>query len=69
MAAYRQRAGSDAGCPPTRARLPAIPSAQAVDRRAALGLLAAAAAVSTAQPSEAAYGDAARVFGSKVTNK
>jgi hypothetical protein len=42
---------------------------QAVDRRAALGLLAAAAAVSTAQPSEAAYGDAARVFAGKVTNK
>lgn len=42
---------------------------QAVDRRAALGLLAAAAAVSTAQPSEAAYGDAARVFAGKITNK
>ncbi|KAL4419282.1 hypothetical protein ABPG77_008332 [Micractinium sp. CCAP 211/92] len=41
----------------------------AVDRRAALGLLAAAAAVSTAQPSEAAYGDAARVFAGTITNK
>jgi hypothetical protein len=44
-------------------------SAEGVDRRAALGLLAAAAAVSTAQPSEAAYGDAARVFAGNVTNK
>lgn len=42
---------------------------QGVDRRAALGLLAAAAAVSTAQPSEAAYGDAARVFAGQITNK
>lgn len=40
-----------------------------MDRRAALGLLAAAAAVSTAQPSEAAYGDAARVFAGNITNK
>lgn len=40
-----------------------------MDRRAALGLLAAAAAVSTAQPSEAAYGDAARVFAGTITNK
>lgn len=44
-------------------------SAEGVDRRAALGLLAAAAAVSTAQPSEAAYGDAARVFAGQITNK
>lgn len=41
----------------------------ALDRRAALGLLAATAAAATAQPSEAAYGDAARVFAGKVTNK
>ncbi len=45
------------------------PLLQGVDRRAALGLLAAAAAVSTAQPSEAAYGDAARVFAGNITNK
>ena len=50
------------------ARRPA-PAPQGVDRRAALGLLAAAAAVSTAQPSEAAYGDAARVFAGNITNK
>lgn len=43
--------------------------AQAVARRAALGLLAGAAALITnAQPSEAAFGEAARVFGSKPTN-
>lgn len=42
---------------------------QAVDRRAALGLFAAAAALTGAQPSEAAYGDQARVFAGKVTNK
>lgn len=42
---------------------------QEVDRRAALGLLAGAAAlVAGAQPSEAAYGDAARVFASGATN-
>jgi hypothetical protein len=40
-----------------------------VERRAALGLFAAAAALAGAQPSEAAYGDAARVFAGKVTNK
>lgn len=40
-----------------------------MDRRAALGLLAGAAAlVAGAQPSEAAYGDAARVFASGATN-
>lgn len=62
---------------PRAIRPPSAPSAallhsldlQAVDRRAALGLLAAAAAVSTAQPSEAAYGDAARVFAGTITNK
>lgn len=42
---------------------------QAVDRRAALGLFAAAAALAGAQPSEAAYGDSARVFAGKITNK
>lgn len=42
---------------------------QAVDRRATLGLFAAAAALAGAKPSEAAYGDAARVFAGKVTNK
>jgi hypothetical protein len=56
-----------------RARAALVVRAQkedaAVDRRAALGLLAAAAAVSAAGPSEAAYGDAARVFAGKVTNK
>lgn len=39
-----------------------------VDRRAALGLLAGAAALVAAQPSEAAYGEAARVFASGATN-
>lgn len=34
-----------------------------------LGGLAAAAAISTASPSQAAYGDAARVFAGNVTNK
>ena len=43
---------------------------QAVDRRAALGLLAATAAVvGGAQPASAEYGDAARVFAGKITNK
>jgi hypothetical protein len=43
---------------------------QGVDRRATLGLFAAAAALAGAQPSaEAAYGDAARVFAGKITNK
>lgn len=46
----------------------AFPSPQ-VDRRAVLGGLAAAAAISTAAPSEAAYGDAARVFAGSITNK
>lgn len=55
-------------CPPLPLIRPA-PDVQGVDRRAALGLLAAAAAVSTAQPSQAAYGDAARVFAGKITNK
>lgn len=42
---------------------------QAVSRRAALGLLAGAAAlVSKTGPSEAAFGDAANVFG-RTTNK
>lgn len=42
----------------------------ALGRRAALGLLAGAAALATGvNSSEAAYGDAARVFASKVTNK
>lgn len=42
---------------------------QAVARRAALGLLAGAAAlIANAQPSEAAFGEAARVFGGKPTN-
>lgn len=42
---------------------------QEVDRRAALGLLAGAAAlVAGAEPSEAAYGEAARVFAGKQTN-
>lgn len=41
---------------------------QEVDRRQALGLLAGAAALVSAQPSEAAYGEAARVFASKPTN-
>lgn len=42
---------------------------QAVDRRATLGLFAAAAALAGAKPSEAAYGDQARVFAGKITNK
>lgn len=42
---------------------------QAVDRRAALGLFAAAAAMVSAKPSEAAYGDQARVFAGKITNQ
>lgn len=42
---------------------------QAVSRRAALGLLAGAAALVTKTgPSEAAFGDAANVFG-RTTNK
>lgn len=40
-----------------------------VDRRAAMGMLATAAALVSAKPSEAAYGDAARVFAGKITNK
>jgi predicted lysophospholipase L1 biosynthesis ABC-type transport system permease subunit len=40
-----------------------------VDRRAVLGGLAAAVAISAASPSEAAYGDAARVFAGTITNK
>ncbi len=41
-----------------------------MDRRAALGFLAGAAAlVAGAQPSEAAYGEAARVFASGPTNE
>jgi len=43
--------------------------AQAIDRRATLGLFAAAAALAGAKPSEAAYGDQARVFAGKITNK
>jgi hypothetical protein len=43
---------------------------QGVDRRGALGLLAAAAVLVANQPaSQAAYGEAARVFGSEPTNK
>jgi hypothetical protein len=42
---------------------------QEVDRRAVLGGLAAAVAISAASPSEAAYGDAARVFAGTITNK
>lgn len=39
-------------------------------RRAALGMLAGVAALATqVKPSEAAYGDAARVFAGRVTNK
>ena len=40
-----------------------------VDRRATLGMMAAAATLAGAAPSKAEYGDAARVFASKVTNK
>eukprot|EP00887_Chlorella_sp_A99_P005998 scaffold27.g5998.t1 len=66
------QAAKPAGAKP-RARAAVVVRAQkeeaAVDRRAALGLLAAAAAVSAASPSEAAYGDAARIFAGKITNK
>ena len=48
-------------------RAPPAPLPQ-VDRRQALGFLAGAAALVAAQPSEAAYGEAARVFASKATN-
>ena len=42
---------------------------QAVARRAALGLMAGAAAlIANTPPSEAAFGEAARVFGGKPTN-
>jgi hypothetical protein len=45
------------------------PAAAAIDRRAALGLVAGAAALAAAPPAaNAAYGDAARVFGGKATN-
>lgn len=58
----------------TQARAAVVVRAQqeetALGRRAALGLLAGAAALATrVNPSEAAYGDAARVFASKATNK
>jgi len=43
-------------------------SSEAVDRRSALGLMAAAAALAGAKPSEAAYGDQARVFAGRITN-
>lgn len=42
---------------------------QVVDRRAALGLMAAAVVGARVAPAEAAYGDAARVFAGKVTNQ
>lgn len=43
---------------------------QGIDRRSALGLVAAAAALVTrVAPSQAGYGDSARVFASKITNK
>lgn len=43
---------------------------EAMPRRAALGLIAGAAALAAGtRPSEAAYGDSARVFGGKITNK
>lgn len=42
---------------------------QAVARRAALGLLAGVAGLSfRASPSEAAYGETAKIFGSAPTN-
>ncbi|KAI8113892.1 hypothetical protein M9434_002020 [Picochlorum sp. BPE23] len=44
-------------------------SADEVDRRATLGMMAAAATLAGAAPSKAEYGDAARVFASKITNK
>lgn len=53
-----------AGCLDTHVYL-----VQGVDRRAALGLIAAAVAAARVAPAEAAYGDAARVFAGKVTNK
>jgi len=46
------------------------PRTQAVDRRATLGFIAAAAAALTgAKDAQAAYGDQARVFASTTTNK
>ncbi|KAK9821725.1 hypothetical protein WJX81_005807 [Elliptochloris bilobata] len=70
-----QQAGRDAKRIPgvTAARLHVVVRAQAeepaVARRAALGLLAGAAALITNTPSsEAAFGEAARVFGGKATN-
>ena len=52
--------------PNSRAR---PPRPQAVDRRATLGLMAAAAALAGAKDAQAAYGDQARVFASTTTNK
>jgi len=43
--------------------------AEAMDRRAALSLFTAAGAALIAKPSEAAYGDQARVFAGKITNQ
>ncbi len=49
---------------------PQLVSSVQVPRRAALGLIAGAAALSIrAEPSQAAYGESARVFASKITNK
>lgn len=72
IGAYREHRSRLAASPARReARLPIgsclwVPQ---VDRRAILAAAAAAAAVSAAGPSEAAYGDQARVFAGKITNK
>lgn len=64
----QQPDGAGRGVMQTAATPPLLLPPQ-VDRRAALGLLAAAAAVGSVKPAEAAYGDAARVFASSTTNK
>lgn len=55
--------------PPDSRMRPPPPRTQAVDRRATLGFIAAAAALVGAKDAQAAYGDQARVFASTTTNK
>lgn len=64
MSVLRVLWSRSAGCLDTHGYL-----VQGVDRRAALGLIAAAVAAARVAPAEAAYGDAARVFAGKVTNQ
>jgi hypothetical protein len=62
-------ASSSWECLAAACRVSPLPDRLQVDRRAVLGGLAAAAAITAAAPSEAAYGDAARVFAGNVTNQ